>query len=158
MRGADCSTHHSLICSLCNFHIKPPRRKTGPTPVKKLNVSKLADSKMQAMLMTNMETNMTNLSCDGTINDQWENLCEKMYQTSVDTLGHTARKHQDCLMKIMRKYYRYWMKGVGHMKHCCYNRQEVETSAMQKQNPSYKKMYERCKMPGRTKKLKNCNS
>lgn len=95
MRGADCSTDHYLIRSLCNFHIKPPRRKTGPTPVKKLNVSKLADSKMQALLMTNMEANMTNLPCDGTINDQWENLCEKVYQTSVDTLGHTARKHQD---------------------------------------------------------------
>ena len=95
MRGADCSIDHYLICSLCKFHIKPPRRKTGPTPVKKLNVSKLADSKMQALLMTNMEANMTNLPCDGTINDQWENLCEKVYQTYVDTLGHTARKHQD---------------------------------------------------------------
>ena len=94
-RGADCSTGHYIIRSLCNFHIKPPRRKTGPTPVKKLNVSKLADSKMHALLMTNMEANMTNLPCDGTINDQWENLCEKVYQTSADTLEHTARKHQD---------------------------------------------------------------
>ena len=50
---------------------------------------------MQALLMTNMETNITNLTYDGTINDQWENLCEKVYQTYVDTLGHTARKHQD---------------------------------------------------------------
>jgi len=41
MRGADCSTDHYLIRSLCNFNIKPPRRKIGPTPVKKLNVSKL---------------------------------------------------------------------------------------------------------------------
>ena len=95
MRGVDCSTDHYLIRSLCNFHIKPPRRKTGRTPVKKLNVSKLADSKMQALLMTNMEANMTNLPCDGTINDQWENICEKVYQTSVDTLGPTARKRQD---------------------------------------------------------------
>ena len=43
------------------------------------------------------------------------------------------------LMKMMKKYYRYWMIGVGHMTHCYHNRQEVETSAMHKQNPSYKK-------------------
>ena len=62
------------------------------------------------------------------------------------------------LKRMMRKYYRYWMKGVGHMTRCCHNRQEVETSAMHKQNPSYKKNYDRCKMPGVTKKLTNCNS
>ena len=44
MRGVDCSTDHYLIRSLCILHIKPPRRKIGPTPVKKLNVSKLAES------------------------------------------------------------------------------------------------------------------
>ena len=36
-----------------------------------------------------------NLSYNGTINNQWETLCEKVYKTSVDTLGHTTRKHQD---------------------------------------------------------------
>ena len=38
---------------------------------------------------------MLNLSYNGTINNQWETLCEKVYKTSVDTLGHTTRKHQD---------------------------------------------------------------
>ena len=95
MRGADCSTDHYLIRSLCNIHIKPPRRKIGPTPVKKLNVSKLADSEMQKVLMAHMETNMMNLSYNDTINNEWETLCEKVYKTSVDTLGHTTRKHQD---------------------------------------------------------------
>jgi len=50
--------------------------------VKKLNVSKLADPEMQTVLMAHMETNMMNLSYNGTINDQWENLCKKMYETS----------------------------------------------------------------------------
>ena len=95
MRGADCSTDHYLIRSLCNLHIKPPRRKIGPTPVKKRDLSKQAVSEMQKVLMTRMENNMMNLSYKGTINNQWETLCEKVYETSVDTLGHTTRKHQD---------------------------------------------------------------
>ena len=34
-----------------------------------------------------------NLSYNGTINNKWETLCEKVYETYVDT--HTTRKHQD---------------------------------------------------------------
>ena len=95
MHGADCSTDHYLIQPLCNLHIMPPRRKIGLTLVKKLNFSKIADSEMQKVLMAHMETNMMNLSYNGTINNQWETLCEKVYEISVDTLGHTTRKHQD---------------------------------------------------------------
>ncbi|KAI0225830.1 hypothetical protein LSAT2_023399, partial [Lamellibrachia satsuma] len=153
MRGADCSTDHYLIRSLCNFHIKPPRRKTGPTPVKKLNVSKLADSKMQALLMTNMEANMTNLPCDGTINDQWENLCEKVYQTSVDTLGHTARKHQDWfdendeeILSLLDERRRAYDALLSQQTRSRNQRYAQAKSKLQKN-------YERCKMPGGTKKL-----
>ena len=95
MRSADCSTDHYVIRSLCNLHIKPPRRKIGPIPVKKLNVSKLAGSEMQKVLMAHIETNTMNLSYNVTINNQLETLYEKVYETSVDTLGHTIRKHQD---------------------------------------------------------------
>ena len=79
--------------------MQPPYQATSkenrPTPVKKLNVSKLADSEMQKVLMVHMETNMMNLSYNSTINNQWETFCEKVYETSVYTLGHTTRKHQD---------------------------------------------------------------
>ena len=76
--------------------MQPPYQATSKeTPVKKLNVSRLADSEMQKVLMAHMETNMMNLSYNGTINNQWETLCEEVYKTSVDTLGHTTRKHQD---------------------------------------------------------------
>ena len=63
--------------------------------MEKLNVSKLADSEMQKVLMAHIKTNMMNLSYNGTINNQWETLCEKMYETSVDILGNTTRKYQD---------------------------------------------------------------
>ena len=65
--------------------------------MKKLNVTKLADSEMQKVLMAHMETNMMNLLYNGTINNLWETLCDKVYKTSVDTLGHTTGKHQDWL-------------------------------------------------------------
>ena len=69
MRGADCSTDHYLIRSLCNLHFKAPGRKIGLTTVKKLNVSKLADSDVHTWLMEHMKTNMTNMSNNGTINN-----------------------------------------------------------------------------------------
>ena len=40
--------------------------------MKKLNVGKLADSEMQKVLLANTETNMMNLSYNGTINNPWE--------------------------------------------------------------------------------------
>ena len=42
------------------------------------------------------DTNTMNLLYNGTINNQWETLCEEVYQTSFDHLGHTTRKYQDC--------------------------------------------------------------
>ena len=50
---------------------------------------------MQKVLMAHMEINVMNLSDNGTINNHWETLCEKVYETSVDTLGHKTRKYQD---------------------------------------------------------------
>ena len=96
--------------------------------MKKQNVSKLADSEMQKVLMAHMETNMMNLSYNGTSNNQWETLCEKVYKTSVDTLGHTTRKHQD------------WFD-------------ENDAEILNR-----KKSYEQFKMPGGTRKLMNYNS
>ena len=112
--------------------------------MKKLNVSKLADSEMQKVLMAHMETNMMNLSYNGTSNNQWETLCEKVYKTSVDTLGHTTRKHQDWLDENDAEK----MKGVGHMMHF------VNMQAKSKPQKSY----EQFKMPGGTRKLMNYNS
>ena len=59
----------------------------------KLNVSNLADYEMQNI--THMETNMMNLSYNDTINNQWETLCKKVYETCIETMGHTNGKHQD---------------------------------------------------------------
>ena len=66
--------------------------KIGPTPVKKLNVSKLADSEMQKVLLAHKDTNTMNISYNGTISNQSETFYEKVYETSIDTLGHTTRK------------------------------------------------------------------
>ena len=158
MRGADCSADHYLIRSLCNLHVKPPRRKTGPKPVKNLNVSKLADSKMQKVLMTHMDTNMMNLSYNGTINNQWETLCEKVYETSVDTLGHTTRKHQDWFDEKDAEISSLLEERHRALTHFCPNRQETKNCATRKQHLNCKKSYEKYKMPGGTRKLLNYSS
>ena len=95
---------------------------------------------------------MMNLSYNGTINNQWETLSEKVYKTSVDTLGHTTRKHQ------VLRFYHCLRKGVGHVMHFCPTRQETENCVTRKQNLNCKKSYEQFKMPGGTRKLMNYNS
>ena len=104
MRGADCSTDHYLIWSLCKLY-KPPRRKIGKTSVKNLNVNKLADSEMQKVLMAHMETNMMNLSYNGTINNQWEILCEKVYKHLLTLWGTQPGNTRIVLMKMMMRFY-----------------------------------------------------
>ena len=49
-------------------------------------ICKLAESEMQKVLMAHIETNMMNLSYNGTINNQWETLCEKVYTQYMLTL------------------------------------------------------------------------
>ena len=61
---------------------------------------------------------MMNLSHNGTISNQREALCEKVYETCVDTVGHTTRKHHDAF---------------------CPNRQETENCAIRKQHLNCKK-------------------
>ena len=73
--------------------------------MKKLNVSKLADSVMQKVLIAHMETNMMNLSYNGTINDQWETLGENVYETFVDPVGPTTSKHQDWFDEMIMRFY-----------------------------------------------------
>ena len=43
MRGADCSTDHFLVRTICKFHIKPMRRRTKASVTKKVNVRSLVD-------------------------------------------------------------------------------------------------------------------
>ena len=158
MRGADCSTDHYLIRSLCNLHIKPPRRKIGPTPVKKLNVSKLADSEMQKVLMAHMETNMMNLSYNGTINNQWETFCEKVYKTSVDTLGHTTRTHQDWFDENDAEMLSLLEERRRTHDACLSQHTRNQKLRYTQAKSKLQKSYEQFKMPGGTRKLMNYNS
>ena len=89
--------------------------------MKKLNVSKLADSEMQKVQMAHMEPNMMNLSYNGSINNQWETLCEKVYKTYVE--GTQPGNTRIGLMKMVLRFYHCLRKGIGHMMHLCPNRQ-----------------------------------
>ena len=41
MRGADCSTDHFLVRTICKFHVKPIRRRTKASVPKRVNVRSL---------------------------------------------------------------------------------------------------------------------
>ena len=109
---------------------KENRTNTG----EKRNVSKQADIEMQKVLMAHMETNMMNLSYNGTINNQWETLCEKVYKHLLTLWGTQPGNTRIGLVKMMLRFYHCLRKGVGHMMHFCPNSQETENCATRKQN------------------------
>ena len=133
---------------------KENRTNTG----EKLNVGKLADSEMQKVLIAHMETNMMPLSYNGSINNQWETLCENVYETSIDTLGHTTRKHQDC-----------FDENYDEILSLLEERRRIHEALLSKQTINRKlrytqaksklpKSYEQYKMADGARKLMNYNS
>ena len=82
---------------------------------------------------------MMNLSYNGTINNQWETLCEKVYETSIDTLGHTTRKHQNWFDENYAEMLSLLEERRRIHDAFCPNRQETENCATRKQNLNCKK-------------------
>ena len=81
-----------------------------------------------------------------------------MYETSVDTLGHTTRKHQDWFDENDAEILSLLEERRRTHDAFCPNRQETENYATRKQNLNCKKSYEQFKMPGGTRKPMSYNS
>ena len=82
---------------------------------------------------------MMNLSYNSTISNQWETFCEKLYETSVATVGHTTRKHQGWfdendaeISSLLEERRRAHDAFLSHQK-------KTENCAIHKQNLNYKK-------------------
>ena len=96
MCGADCWTDHRLIISKLKFRIQPPRRPQGKKASKRLNTNKLLLESVSQKLSEDLDSKLTGVTFNNTdLNENWSALRDVVYQTSLEHLGPTQRKHQD---------------------------------------------------------------
>ena len=83
MRGADCSTDHFLVRTICKFHIKPIRRRTKASVLKRVNVRSIVDdyevqTKFQQALASKL--NSLDQSSETSINERWQSISAATYE------------------------------------------------------------------------------
>ena len=98
MRGADCSTDHFLVRTICKLHIKPMRRNSKARTPKKVDVNALVEdldlrTKFQKTLATKLDT--LNLSGNSSINEQWQSLSKAINEAIVQELRPPSRRNAD---------------------------------------------------------------
>jgi len=101
MRGAECWTDHRLVRASMRLHIRPPARKQKPNrrlnikacndPVTKVKLSQAILTKLHAVPDSDPSETRTTAS----LTEEWSQLSKGILEASVETLGYTARKHQD---------------------------------------------------------------
>ena len=77
MPGADCSTDHFFVRTICKFHVKPIRRRTKASVPERVNVRSLVDdyeiqTKFQEALASKL--NSLDQSSENSINEQWQSI------------------------------------------------------------------------------------
>ena len=97
MCGADCWTDHRLIVSKFKLHILPPRRPQGQNTAKRLNVTKLKNSKVADEFAEDLDGRLADVlqSEQTSIEEQWSALRDAVYSAASEHLGPSTRKHQD---------------------------------------------------------------
>lgn len=98
MRGAECSTDHFLVRTICNFHIKPIRRRTKSSVSKKINVRALIDdtevqTKFREALSAKLDT--VDLLSETSVNDQWQLLNRATHEVMSEHLKPPSRRNAD---------------------------------------------------------------
>jgi hypothetical protein len=87
MRGAECGTDHRLVRGKLKLRIMRKSRSQGVKVPKRIDVSKLQDSKVRE----NLQKAMGEVQFDGT----WDKFKTEVYSASVEVLGLRKRKHRD---------------------------------------------------------------
>ena len=96
MCGAECWTDHFLIISRLNLHIQPKRCPQGMKIPKCLNVNKIKLSCIKQSLTDILEESLDVTMLDNQdVESAWTVLCETVYNTAMECLGPTTRKHKD---------------------------------------------------------------
>ena len=96
MCGAKCWTDHCLIISKLNLCIQPKRHPQGMKTPKCLNVNKLKLSCIKQFLTNTLKECLDATMLDNQdVESAWAVLHETMYNTAMECLGPTTRKHKD---------------------------------------------------------------
>jgi len=98
MRGANCSTDHFLVRTICNFYIQPVRRRTKPSAPKKINARALTDdlvaqTMFQQALSAKLDT--LDLSEETSVNAQWQLLSTATHEVMTEHLKPPSRRNAD---------------------------------------------------------------
>ena len=96
MCGAECWTDHRLVVSKVKLRVQPKRRPQGMKAPKRLNISKLKIPDIQKSFTDTLEARLeATILEDLDVEAAWAKLRETVYDTAMDCLGPTARKHKD---------------------------------------------------------------
>ena len=98
MRGADCSTDHFLVRTICKFHVKPIRRRTKASVPKRVNVRSLVDDyEMQTKFQEALASKLNSLdqSSETSINEQWQSISAATHEVMLENLEPPPRRNAD---------------------------------------------------------------
>ena len=96
MCGAECWTDHRLIISKLSLRIQPKRRPQGMKTPKRLDVNKLKLSCIKQTLTDTLKERLDAVTLDSQdVESAWAALREIVYNTAMECLGPTTRKHKD---------------------------------------------------------------
>ena len=96
MCSAECWTDHCLIISKLNLCIQPKRHQQGMKTPKCLNINKLKLSCIKQSLTNTLEECLDASMLDNwDVESAWTALYETVYDTAMECLGSTTRKHKD---------------------------------------------------------------
>ena len=95
MRGADCSTDHFLVLTICKFHIKPIRRRTKASVPKRVNVRSLVDDyEVQTKFQEAFASKLNSLdqSSETSIDEQWQSISAATHEFMLENLELPLRR------------------------------------------------------------------
>ena len=96
MCGAECWTDHRLVVSKLNLHVQPKRRPQGVKAPKRLNINKLKSSDLKQSFSHTLEQRLQSTLPKGQdVETVWAALRETVYNTAMECLGPSTRKHKD---------------------------------------------------------------
>jgi len=95
MRGANCSTDHLLVRTICKFSIEPQHRRQRSVAPKKLNTDRLKDQEIRTEFTAVLDARLADYQPTADVEQTWKNFRDPVHKTCEEILGRPVRKHAD---------------------------------------------------------------